>query len=71
MRYFESIKKADSGKHWKSQKKMKCSYCGKAINPKEDHIILRVYWKIKKRYDIKYFCSMDCLQSWLKHINKK
>lgn len=69
MKYFETIKKGN-GKNWKSQQKLRCSYCGKEIDSKEDHITLKLYWKIKGKEDIKHFCSFKCLQAWLKHVDK-
>ena len=71
MKYFETIKKSKgNGKNWKPQHKLKCSYCGKEINPKEDHITLSLYWKIKGKEDVKYFCRLKCLEAWLKQVEK-
>ncbi len=69
MKYFQTISKG-SKKVWKENKKMKCAFCGKEIDPKEDHFTLTLFWKIKNKEDVKYFCSLECLKKWIEHVSR-
>lgn len=62
--YYSNLK---TKKGYKIQKAKKtCSQCSREIDTKKDNFILQLNWKIKNNPDIRSFCSMKCLQKWIK-----
>lgn len=60
MQHYQKITK------WKTKAGKKCKNCRKQINTSDNYFVLTAYWKIKRKPDEHYFCSLKCLRQWAK-----
>jgi hypothetical protein len=64
MKNFKEISPSKNRLYKIQNESVECAHCGTEINKEKDHFQLSLFWTIKKKADIKNFCSLDCVREW-------
>jgi len=64
MKHFKNIKSTKERTYKMQNESMQCAQCGTKINETNDFFQLNLFWKIKKKPDMKNFCSLSCVEKW-------
>jgi len=66
MKHFKSIAPVKEKPYKHQNESIVCIQCGERIDMQKDFFQLNMFWKIKKKPDIKNFCSLTCVRDWCK-----